>query len=336
MPYDPTTDRRTLLGSGLGMAAFAAASAGAIGPAQASFDVSKRKTIKGASLKGPYLDLSLPKDNVTAYARISGNIDCKTTTHGWYDGLVMGTAPGGPIKNICGMKGMSSYRMEKLPDGGYRRLLREVGYYYDLATGAIIEEMVNPYTGEKVKIVPINNDPFNMTIKETISPPPSYGGLNTQKAEPKPFLLKWRIQQPDRVIMERHIHLYYKNALDPKVWQRESSGPMVQVSEFFNHVLSLDDVQNEDLTHIPYSGTWSRSTPWLPWLLMGQAEGNCIYQCFMGGTGNLDSLPEDIVKYTEKNFPKYLRSPDKFEEPSLSSIEWYSRTQKPAPPRGGV
>lgn len=336
MTYDPTTDRRTLLGSGLGMAAFAAAAAGGLGPAQAAFDVSKRKTIKGASLKGPYLDLSKPYDNMMAMARIAGDIDCKTTTHGWYDGLVMGTAPGGPVKNICGMKGMSSYRLEKLPDGGYRRLLREVGFYYDLATGKILEELENPYTGEMVKTVPIANDPFNAVFKDTVPQPPSYGGLNTQKREPKPFLLDWRIQQPDRVIMQRHIHLYYKNALDPKIWQRESSGEMVQVSEFFFHVLSLDDLQNEELTHIPYSGTWARSTPWLPWLLMGQADGNCLYQCFMGGIGTLESIPEDIVKYTEKNYTKYLTAPEKFEEPSLSSIEWYARTQKPAPPRGGV
>jgi hypothetical protein len=231
------------------------------------------------------------------------------------------------------MKGMSSYRMEKLPDGGYRRLLREVGYYYDLATGAIMEEMVNPYTGEKVKIVPINNDPFNMTIKETVSPPPAYGGLNTQKVEPKPFLLKWRIQQPDRVIMERHIHLYYKNALDPKIWQRESSGPMVQVSEFFNHVLSLDDLQNEDLTHIPYSGTWSRSTPWLPWLLMGQTPGHCMYASTMTAGSSIDILPAHVREFAEKNCPHMLTAPTEDYGPSHSSLELYSRQQTPMPPK---
>ena len=99
MTYDPKTDRRTLLGSGLGMAAFAVAAAGAH-PAQAGYDASKRKKIPGASLKGPYLNLiDSPRDNMLGIARISGDIDCKTTTHGWYDGLVMGTAPGGPIKN---------------------------------------------------------------------------------------------------------------------------------------------------------------------------------------------------------------------------------------------
>jgi hypothetical protein len=71
-------------------------------------------------------------------------------------------------------------------------------------------------------------------------------------------------------------------------------------------------------------------------MLMGQAPGNCNYQCFMGGFNTLAEIPEDIVRYTEKNFPKFLTAPDTWEEPSLSSIEHYSRTQKPAPIKGGA
>jgi hypothetical protein len=333
MRYNPKSDRRTLLGSGLSAAAFAAGGAlmGA-GPAHAAV-----KKIPGASLKGPYLDLTTARGNMMAVARLSGNIDMKTTVYGWYDGIVMGVAPGGPVRNICGFKGMSCKKMIPTVDGepGYRRLLREVGYYYDLATGEILEEMVNPYTDEKVKVVHVNNDPFNTTIRETVPPGPTYGGLNAAKREPKPLILEWKIKG-DRLLMERHIHLYYKNALDPAKWPRESSGQMVQVSEFFFHNMSLDDMQNEDVKYVSYGGTWSRITPWLPWMLMGQAPGNCNYQCFMGGFNTLAEIPEDIVRYTEKNFPKFLTAPDTWEEPSLSSIEHYSRTQKPAPIKGGA
>jgi hypothetical protein len=240
------------------------------------------------------------------------------------------------VKNICGFKGMSSAKLIKLPDRfGWQKVLREVGYYYDLRTGEILEEMVNPLTGEKVKVVPVNNDPFNFVIEEFFPPPPAYGGLNKDKPPRFPFRLSWK-QQGDRLLMDQHIHLYYPNALDPKVWTRESSGPMNRVSEMFYHNVSLADVQDKKKTSVEYGGTWARITPWLPWMLMGPADGHIVYQTFMGGYDKMDAIPEDILKYTEKNFPKYLKAPEVYEEPSLSSIEWYAKTQKPAPPKGGV
>ncbi len=328
MTSDPLTDRRTLLGSGLGMAAFAA---GGAAPAAAAV-----RKIEGASLKGPYLDLTTPNGAMMTLARLSGDLSGKTR-YGWYDGFVMAVAPGSAVRNLFGFKGMSCAKLLPLPDGGngYRKVLREVGYYYDLATGEIMEEWLNPFTEEKVKIVHIANDPFNQEIRDTLPPGPTFGGLNQVKREPRPLKIDFRIQG-DRLIFQRHIHLYYKNALDPKVWVRESNGPMVQASEFYFHNVSIDDIQNKELTTVRNWGTWSRVTPWLPWMLMGQADGELLYMTFMGSWPRLEDVPEDILKYTEKNFPKFLEAPATWEEPSLSSIEDYVRTQKPAPPKGGV
>jgi len=197
----------------------------------------------GVGLKGPYLDLTASgQTSATSYARLVGNLDTSKTKYGWFDGLVMAVMPNSPVKNICGFKGMSSSKLIKLPDRfGWQKVLREVGYYYDLKTGQIMEEMVNPFTSEKVKVVHVNNDPFNFVIEEFFPTPPAYGGLNKDKPPRVPFMLSWR-QQGDRLLMDQHIHLYYPNALDPKVWVRESSGPMNRVSELFYHNMSLADV----------------------------------------------------------------------------------------------
>ena len=288
-----------------------------------------------ARITGPYLDLTTKEGNLIANGRIYGNTDAGVPKFGWYDGYVMGVAPGGPVKNICGFKGMSAAKL--IPnDGkpGWRKVLREVGYYYDLQTGEILEEMENPYTGETVRVVHVANDPFNQTIEKYYPPPPNYGGLNEQdKPMPKiPVILTWNIAGDGRLIMERHIHLYYPAALEPEKWVRESSGPMNRVSEMFFFNMSLDDMQNPALTSVEYSGTWSRITPWL---LMGQAPGHVVYHCFMGGYDTLDQIPRDIVEYTANNYEKYLTPPPEDYGPSLSSLENYAREQEPVPP-GGV
>jgi len=73
-------------------------------------------------------------------------------------------------------------------------------------------------------------------------------------------------------------------------------------------------------------------TPWLPWMLMGQAPGHCQYACFMGSGNPLDEIfSRKVLDYIEKNYPKYLQAPEKWSDVSLSSLENYAREQKPAP-----
>lgn len=322
MPDQIATNRRNLIGAALGAGAAAAAT-----PAAALVT-----RVPGASLTGPYLDLTTPRGAMTMMARlvdISGK-----TRHGWYDGFAMSVRPGEAVRNLFGVRGMSSSKLLPLPNGqpGYRKLLRELVFYYDLETGKTLDTWKNPFTGEVNRVVHIANNPWNSEIRDVTPPGPSYGGLNTVKAEPRPLKVKFEIQG-DRLVFQRHIHLYYKNALDPQKWPRESTGPMVQVSEFFFHNVSLDDAQNRELTGIRNGGSWSRVTPWLPWMLMGQAPGHMMYTTYMAGSENLNDIPEPILSYAREHYPIYLTPPEAWSEPSLSSIEVYARDETPAPPK---
>lgn len=292
-------------------------------------------TQPSASLTGPYLDLSTPRGNMLMLARMSGDLDLAQQKRGWYNGYVMGVRPGEPLRDLFGFAGFGMSRLLPHESGtGYRKVLREVGIYYDLKSGEPLEEYDNPYTGERVRVVPVANDPFNTQIQEFIQPPPSYGGLNAGGPPLKiPLSLPWK-KQGSLLTLERHIHLYYKNALQPEVWPRESAGEKVRVSEFFTYFFDFAQVQDPKVTTLPFHGTWCRVTPWLPWMLMGQAEGHCQYMTYQGSGQQIeDVLPRAVLDYIEKRYPLYLDAPDKWVEPSLSSIERYALEQRPAPPR---
>ena len=328
-PLEVSIGRRAALAAGL--AAGGAAFAGGTALADSHEGVE-------ASLLGPTYDLTTAAGNVDAYAKIGSNLDMKSTHYGFLDGYVMGVAPGGAIKTFAGFRGLGTTRLLPLEgEHGYRRVLREVVFYTDLETGEVLEEMENPFTGEKVRVVPVANDPFNRIIRETELSRPSFGGLNTnEKLEAKPFILNWKLFPNDRLMMERHINLYYPNALDPKKWIRESAGPMNQVTETYVYNMSLADLQNPELTTLDTTTVWGRHTPWLPWMLMGQAPGHCLYNVMAASLNSLEEAPDQrIIEYIAKHYPKYLDAPTEWEEPSLSSLEWYAREQEPAPP-GGV
>jgi hypothetical protein len=118
-PLEVAVDRRTALAGGLalGGALFAA------GEAHSTFI-----TPDGLSLKGDLYDLTTAAGNVDAYAKITSNLDMKSTHYGWLDGYVMGVAPGGAIKTFAGFRGLGTTRLLPLEgEHGYRRSIPKSG-----------------------------------------------------------------------------------------------------------------------------------------------------------------------------------------------------------------
>ena len=285
----------------------------------------------GQSLSGPYIDLMTGPGNKVGYARLNGDLDESKQKYGWFKGFIMAIRPNKPILDAIGFQGFGVSRLEKQADGSYAKILREVGLYTDLRTGEVLEEWKNPMTNENVRVVHIANDPFNYVIEDHFPEPPKFGDLNQEEIPKIPFILPWQ-QRGDRLDMEIHINLFYPNALDPKKWVRESNGPMVQVSEGFAYHVDATKMQDANYTTLPYSGTWNRITPWLPWMHMGQTPGHMMYSAFMGSGEDLEQVhSRQVLDYVEKHYPKYFTAPETYDPntPSLSSLELYAIEQEP-------
>jgi hypothetical protein len=306
----------------LGLAALAAGAVAAPALAKGA----KPSFITKINLKDPYWTRD-------TYARIDADLDPTKEKCGWLKGKAYGVRDNEKVRPLFGVEGFSFVRTKRLEDGSVRRMLREIVFYRDLETGKILKEWYNPYTNETVKVVPIANDPFNFTISAFQPEPPSYGGLQkVEKREPKPFLQDWEYGPNGTMILHTGIDMIYPNALQPDKWPRESAGPMNRVSEHFIYVVKKADIENPRLTHIPHVGSWSRITPWLPWMLMGQAPGNISYFTHFETIPNgIAGLPADLVAAARAMDEKWLHAPTEDYGPSLSSLENYAREQKPAP-----
>jgi hypothetical protein len=127
------------------------------------------------------------------------------------------------------------------------------------------------------------------------------------------------------------MHLNYPNPLQPDKWPRESGSPKAQVTEMMRYFVKRKDLENPNLTAVPYVGTWHRITPWLPWMLMGQTPGHCMYASTMTGFNTIEKLPKHVVEFARKHKPDILKAPTEDYGPSHSSLEHYAREQKPAP-----
>ncbi|HEY0938877.1 MAG TPA: DUF1838 family protein [Steroidobacter sp.] len=293
-----------------------------------------------ASFKGPYIDLTTGKGNMLAAVRIDANLDESKQKWASVSGVVVGVRDGEALRDLFGFEVVSVARAWKQPDGvdgqSYRVLHRETILYSDLATGDILTEWHNPYIDERVRVVDVVNDPWNHFFAENIRPRggPDYGGLNpTKEGALRPYSMRFYDAGNGMVMNQTHVNLYYRAALQPDKWPRESAGPMNRVSEFFTNVVKLEDLQNPDKTSVLHQGSWMRVTPWLPWMLMGQAPGHILYHSTVQSFDSLDGFKPKVRAHMEKHHPHMLEAPPKeyWEKPNLSSLEVYARDQKPAP-----
>ena len=286
------------------------------------------------TLKGPYIDLTTGEGNMLAMARINGDLDLSKIKHGWYRGVLWGFRPGEAGRDLLGVRGMGSARLIPFTDKpGYTVVRRECGYYYDLKTGETVDWWVNPYNDEKVEVLHIANPQLNAPIEPVVRGARLYDDPAEAAKAPEPFVLDWSVAG-DGAFTEQRSHLWAKNPLDPMVWKRESSGPMIRITDSTSYLVKLSDMQNKALTTVEHTGTWVHVRPWQPFMLMGSAEGNCSFRCFTGSASKLDDIPQDIVKLVEKRNPEFLDAPKKI-EPSVPGLVRFMRDRKPASPKAG-
>ncbi len=297
---------------GLGLAALAAGAAAA--PALAAAPKISFKT---------KVDFDDPEWCRDTTARMQSDVDPTKQNLGWLKGKAFGVRDNEAVRPLFEVEGFSLVRTRRLPDGSWRRLLRETVFYRDLETGKILKTWMNPYTGEEVRVVPIANNPYNSTVRAV-----------DQKGQPRRD--NWTVGPNGTLIQYIDVNLFYPNALTPDKWPRESGGRFNRVSEMFTYTVNRKDVENPNLTNVPVVGAWSRITPWLPWMLMGTAPGHISYfTSFATLPGGLKDLPQDMVEAARALDPAMLSAPDADDMPNESSLEAYVKEQTPAPVPAG-
>ncbi len=280
------------------------------------------------------IDPKNPIWNRDAWARIQADLNPEKEAITHCRGEILGIKPGEAVKQLCSFETFLATRLIPQEDGTIRRLNKEVIFYTDPRTNEIIHEWTNPWTGEKVKVVHVFNDPFNYTISEWLILAPEDFPKDGSKPEPRkiPLIFPWYPMGDDRMVLNTDMHLCYPNALQPDKWPRESGGKLAQVSEMMRFIVRKDDLENPELTSVPIVGSWNRITPWLPWMLMGQTPGHCMYVSTMTKADNISIIPEHVRKFSEEQRPGMMQAPTEDYGPSISSLEYYSREQTPAPP----
>lgn len=281
-------------------------------------------------------DVENPRHNLEAYIKMRGDTTGKPAL-GWYKGIVFGVRGRERLRPLFGFEGFGHGRYLVQPDGSYRQLWREIAVFTDLKTGAILDEWDNPYTGERVQVLDVQNDPINIVLSEKtpqIPPAPGRDLLFGNYNQGDRLVMPWMVDRAgDWACMFYDGHGVRTNPLPPAEWPRESSGPTLRVSEFIQYWARLSDLEDPSLTSVDTVGAWERVADWLPWMLMGGEEGSLFYRTGLRKLASVDQIPPHLVARAKARYPQYLVTPDTWTVNNVSSFEVFKKMRTPAPPR---
>jgi hypothetical protein len=252
---------------------------------------------------GQALDLEDPAERLEAYVKAVGDTSGReVVTYG--KSTVYAFVPGEKARPLFAIEIVGVSRYERI-DGGYQRLHREVGYYTDLKTGAVLERWYNPFTEREVDVIHIQNDPVNRRF--------------TLDAEGRLPGIRYTANG-DEIVFYREIPLRYPNALPRAEYPRHSHGDWYEAMELFNTFARRSELDDPRSTSVHAPGSWSRIGPWLPWMEMGNSAGWLVYhgRSFKPENG-LAGIPAPVRAYLEKHHPEYAHAPEKWQDESETS-----------------
>lgn len=256
------------------------------------------------------LDLRSGAGSTEALVKMRCSLDPDEDVLLWWEGTLFAQEPDKKTAPLMGFEGYNICRSEKLTDGTWRLVTRELTFYRDLATGQIIDSWDNPFNGQTVEVVHVANDPVNTVLN----------------APGREVPMPWQ-EAGDTVMLTLNIPLSYPNPLSPEKFPAESSGPMYIGSEHFMFFAPRAAMADPALKQVPVTYGWTRVGPWLPWMKLGQRPGSLLYVAQGNKRASVDELPADIRARIASQYPEYATAPRQWVQPNVTSWSYYRDRQ---------
>ncbi len=304
----PAVSRRNLLAAGTSLAALGAAgSAGAasrpLSPDESRFRMTNTSVMRIP--RDPRLDLDDPETNFRAMLKLRADLAGKDCLFA-FPGVAWAMVP--QEKNYKCFKtfGIGASRIEEVPEG-FRIYSREVLYYLDPDTGAILETWRNPFLGgREVEVMHIANDPVNGVFARQGNPVLS---------PPYPY-----VSAGDDVVFQWNFFIFKPAELTRSEYPLYSSGDKDQHAELWGIKGRKSEILDPGITSASCVMSWSRVAGWLPFMEMGASPGTMVFHSHsMKLMNGVDDIPRYILDHTVKNFPKYLEAPKEWLGPVMTS-----------------
>ncbi len=252
----------------------------------------------GSAASARMLDPALPADAFEISKRVQcGEADGKQAVY-HFSGKIYSRVAGEPDRLLFLAEGMNVRQCVAVTDPvrgkGYRLVSREVLFYLDPKTGQVLRQWANPWSGETVEVMHINNDPVNSRPNFPIG------------ADGKPATFNGR-REGKWIFLPFEAPLFYENPLSG-AYQDYVGGKYhaMEIFDFFADANDMLDTKNPTA----YPGVaWVRISDWMPWMKQRGRQGQMVFNAMGSKLKSFDELPTVMKEEIAKNFPIYTAPP---------------------------
>ncbi|MFJ7261155.1 DUF1838 family protein [Streptomyces globosus] len=238
-----------------------------------------------------------PAELLRAFARARASLDGAETVF-WWSGDVHSWAPDEPYRRLFGFEGVNAARLVADEEsGGYRLLAREAAFYLDPGSRDILD------TWEGRRVVHVWNDPANLVLRPFPVPLTRLG---------------------DQVCFSLEIPLSYPSPLPVADYPLHSAGDTYRALELFQFFAPASVLHTEE-PGVPCTMSWTRMSPWLPWMEQGQRPGGLTFHCRGRKLGSYAEVPERTRRFIADRHPEFAHAPQKWSEPNETSWTHFRR-----------
>ena len=206
---------------------------------------------------------------------------------------------GEPDRHLFDVEGMNVRQCVTVTDPargtGFRQVSRELMFYLDPATHAVLKTWTNPWTGKTVDVVQVANDPVNMRAP-----------LFPKDRDGKPFDLGARVEG-GRVFLPTEVPRFYPNPLGGDY--QAFAGNQYHAMEIFDFTADARDLLDAGRPRADAAVAWVRLSPWLPWMEMGSRGGVLVFNATGGTVAGIAALPAVIREQIATAYPGYAAPP---------------------------
>ncbi|UCG72578.1 MAG: DUF1838 family protein [Chromatiales bacterium] len=224
-----------------------------------------------------------------------GTLQAGVTRYGVWQGKAYSRVPGEKDRHLFNLIGVNTRQCASVDDeargDGYRSVSREVMLYLDPQTNELLDQWENPWTGERVTVVHVANDPVNMRA-------PRF------EADARDITLR---SYGDLMVSASEVPLFYDNPLGGDFQQYV--GGTYHAMEIFDTFYPADELLDATRRLERSWIAWVRVAQWLPWMEMGSHPGLMVFNATGSSTFDRDSIPEPLRSILEARYAKYFEPP---------------------------
>ena len=244
------------------------------------------------------LDPAKAEDAVEISKRTQCGIGDKPAVMHW-SGKIYSRVTGEPDRHLFDGVGMNIRRCVPVSDPkrgeGFRLISREIMVFADPATGQILRDWKNPWTGETVEVMQIANDPVN---QRPIFPFEANG-------QPMPAMKLERMG--DWVLMPLEVPLFYTNPLAGDY--QDYVGNKYHAMEIFDFAARADELLDTRHPTAYPTVSWVRISDWMPWMKMRGRQGQLVFNAMGAKLKSYDELPKLLKDEITGSYPEYSSAP---------------------------